>query len=212
MTKKATESSTSESKKNSDKKLKKQPLKSPKVTTKLEQTKSQIQTSKLSTDNSKVNFKNNSIFWEYTSYYIVAVVLENFLSFYLGNLGVVLTLAVTALQIYLINKATDLKQFGFKTAFQFTLLMSLVGGFIAGVVQSIIYYTIGKDTYSKVYEELKNEYSKAGIDENTTNNVISIVSNPIFITTMYVLGGLFFGLIVGLIMGSIAKSKLNEQE
>lgn len=152
-------------------------------------------------------------FWEFSAYYSTAVVIENILSVYLGNLVAVITACVVGLQLYLINKVSILKQFTFQKAFQFSLLISLVGGLVAGIINIIMRYTIAKNLYEiEIYNQLKTEYEKLGLGIEVTNQVFNFISNPFTIFVMFFIGGAIYGSIVGLVVGFIAKSRLAKSE
>lgn len=152
-------------------------------------------------------------FWEYSAYYSTAVAIENILSVYLGSLSAVITACVVGLQLYLINKVSVLKKFTFQKAFQFSLLISLVGGFVAGIVNIIMRYTAAKNLYEvELYNQIKTEYEKLGLGIEVTNQVFNFISSPVTIFAMFFIGGAIYGSIVGLVAGFIAKSRLSQIE
>jgi len=159
-----------------------------------------------------VKSETKAIFWEYTAYYTTAITIENVLAYYVGNLSSILSLAVLVLQIYLINRAIDIKNLTFKTTFQFSILMSLVGGGVAGLVQAIGRYTFAKGSYDSVYQIIVDEYAKVDISQNVADQVFNILTNPATLFIGNIIAGAIVGAVIGLIMGSIAKSRMLEGE
>jgi|GEM_PF-5186855 len=149
------------------------------------------------------------IYWEYTAYYCMAVFMENILYPFVRNSATFLTFIATGILIYLVNKAIILKKFTFKQTFQFTLLVMLCAGCVAGIVQAAYRYNLNQKIYDNLYLQIQESYSKAGISQQTTDQVFNFFSNPISIFFFNILAGILIGAFIGLFMGFVAKSRLD---